>query len=54
MVSTAYAAQTVDSGLVVVFIAVVPVMMTVAPALFLRQYPTRLEAAGVAVNVTVL
>lgn len=51
MGGTAYAEQTVGSGLVVVFIAVVPVMMTAAAALFLRQYPTRLEAAGVAVGL---
>jgi len=51
MGGTAYAEQTVGSGLVVVFIAVVPVMMTAAAALFLRQYPTRLEAAGVGVGL---
>jgi drug/metabolite transporter (DMT)-like permease len=51
MGGTAYAEQTVGSGLVVAFIAIVPVMMTAAAALFLRQYPTRLEAAGVGVGL---
>jgi drug/metabolite transporter (DMT)-like permease len=51
MGGTAYAEQTVGSGLVVVFIAVIPVMMAAASALFLRQYPTRMEAVGVAVGL---
>lgn len=51
MGGTAYAEQSVGSGLVVAFIAIVPVMMTAAAALFLRQYPTRLEAAGVGVGL---
>ena len=51
MGGTAYSEQTVGSGLVVAFIAIVPVMMTAAAAVFLRQYPTRLEAAGVGVGL---
>src|SRR5262245_18761761 len=51
MGGTAYAEQTVGSGLVVAFIAIVPVMMTAAAMLFLREFPTRLEAAGVVVGL---
>jgi drug/metabolite transporter (DMT)-like permease len=51
MGGTAYAEQTVGSGLVVAFIAIIPVMMAAAAALFLRQYPTRMEAAGVGVGL---
>lgn len=46
MGGTAYAEQTVGSGLVVAFIAVVPVMMAVGLMLW-RVFPTRLEAAGI-------
>ena len=50
MGGTAYAEQTVGSGLVVVFIAIVPVMMAAGQMLW-RVYPSRLEAAGIAVGL---
>lgn len=51
MGGTAYAEQTVGSGLVVAFIAVVPVMMAAGLMLW-RVFPSRLEAAGIAVGLT--
>lgn len=51
MGGTAYAEQTIGSGLVVAFIAVMPVMMTVGQMLFWRVYPSRLEATGVAIGL---
>lgn len=50
MGGTAYTEQTVGSGLVVAFIAIVPVMMA-AGQMLLRIYPSRLEAAGIAVGL---
>ena len=50
MGGTAYAEQTVGSGLVVAFIAVVPLMIAAVNLLW-RVYPTRLEAAGIAVGL---
>jgi len=47
MGGTAYAEQTVGSGLVVAFIAVVPVLMVAANAL-MGTLPSRLEAMGIA------
>lgn len=47
MGGTAYAEQTVGSGLVVAFIAVVPVLMVAANAL-MGNLPSRLEALGIA------
>ncbi len=43
---TAYAEQSVESGLVVAFIAVVPIMITAINMLW-KVYPTRLEATGI-------
>lgn len=50
MGGTAYAEQTVGSGLVVAFIAVVPVLMALLLTLW-RVYPTPLETAGIAVGL---
>jgi drug/metabolite transporter (DMT)-like permease len=50
MGGTAYAEQTVESGLVVAFIAVVPIMIAAINALW-KVYPSRLEAAGIAVGL---
>lgn len=50
MGGTAYAEQTVGSGLVVAFIAIVPVMMAAGQMLW-RVYPSRLEAAGIAIGL---
>ncbi len=50
MGGTAQAETTVGSGLVVAFIAVIPVLMAVLMALS-RIYPTRLEAAGIVVGL---
>ena len=50
MGGTAYAEQSVGSGLVVAFIAVVPVMMALGQTLW-RVYPGRLEAAGIALGL---
>jgi drug/metabolite transporter (DMT)-like permease len=50
MGGTAYAEQTVGSGLVVAFIAIVPVMMAAGQMLW-GVYPSRLEAAGIAVGL---
>lgn len=50
MGGTAYAEQTVGSGLVVVFIAIVPVLMVAAHAL-LGARPHRRELAGIAVGL---
>jgi drug/metabolite transporter (DMT)-like permease len=47
---TAYAEQTVESGLVVAFIAVVPIIIATLNA-FWKVYPSRLEAAGIAVGL---
>nr|WP_316638796.1 EamA family transporter [uncultured Roseateles sp.] len=47
MGGTAYAEQTVGSGLVVAFIAVVPVLMVAANAM-MGSLPSRLEALGIA------
>jgi drug/metabolite transporter (DMT)-like permease len=51
MGGTAYAEQTVGSGLVVAFIAVVPVMMAAGQMLW-RVFPSRLEAVGIAVGLS--
>ena len=50
MGGTAFAEQSVESGLVVVFIAVVPIMIA-ALNMFWRTYPTRLEATGIIVGL---
>lgn len=50
MGGTAYAEQSVGSGLVVAFIAVVPVMMAAGLMLW-RVFPSRLEAAGIAIGL---
>jgi drug/metabolite transporter (DMT)-like permease len=50
MGGTAYAEQSVDSGLVVAFIAVVPIMITVINMAW-KVYPSRLEATGIAVGL---
>lgn len=50
MGGTAYAEQTVSSGLVVAFIAIVPVMMALANLLW-KIYPTRLESVGIGVGL---
>ncbi|MGA0608638.1 EamA family transporter [Caldimonas sp. KR1-144] len=50
MGGTAYAEVTVGSGLVVAFIAIVPVMMALG-LVFWRELPTRLEALGIAVGL---
>ena len=50
MGGTAYAEQSVESGLVVAFIAVVPIMITALNALW-KVYPSRLEAAGIVVGL---
>ncbi|WP_295644044.1 EamA family transporter [uncultured Methylibium sp.] len=50
MGGTAYAEQTVGSGLVVAFIAVVPVVMALLLTLW-RVFPTRQEALGIAVGL---
>jgi drug/metabolite transporter (DMT)-like permease len=50
MGGTAYAEQTVGSGLVVAFIAVVPVMMALGNLLW-KVRPTRLEAVGIGVGL---
>jgi drug/metabolite transporter (DMT)-like permease len=50
MGGTAYAEQTVGSGLVVAFIAVVPLMIALVN-LFFGIKPRRLEAAGIAVGL---
>lgn len=50
MGATAYAEQTVGSGLVVAFIAVVPVMMAAGQMVW-RVFPSRLEAAGIAIGL---
>ena len=50
MGGTAYAEQSVGSGLVVAFIAILPAMMAAGQMLW-RVYPSRLEAAGIAVGL---
>jgi drug/metabolite transporter (DMT)-like permease len=50
MGGTAFSEQTVGSGLVVAFIAVVPVMMALGDLLW-KIYPSRLEAAGIGVGL---
>src|SRR5881397_2546275 len=50
MGSTAYAEQSVDSGLAVAFIAVVPIMIAAINMLW-KVYPSRLEATGIAVGL---
>jgi len=50
MGGTAYAELSVGSGLVVAFIAVVPVLMALMLTAW-RIYPTRLEAAGIALGL---
>jgi drug/metabolite transporter (DMT)-like permease len=50
MGGTAYSEQTIGSGLVVAFIAVVPVMMALGNLLW-KIYPSRLEAAGIGVGL---
>ena len=48
---TAFAEQSVDSGLVVVFIAVMPLMIAALNMLW-GVYPSRLEAAGIVAGLT--
>lgn len=50
MGGTAFSEQTVGSGLVVAFIAVVPVMMALGNLLW-KVYPTKLEALGIAIGL---
>src|SRR5712691_11651242 len=50
MGSTAYAEQSVDSGLAVAFIAVVPIMIAAINMLW-KVYPSKLEATGIAVGL---
>ena len=50
MGSTAYAEQTVSSGLTVAFVAVVPILMALLSMIW-RVYPNRLEAAGIALGL---
>jgi drug/metabolite transporter (DMT)-like permease len=50
MGGTAYAEQSVESGLVVAFIAVVPIMITAFNAIW-KVYPSRLEASGIVVGL---
>jgi drug/metabolite transporter (DMT)-like permease len=50
MGGTAYSEQTVSSGLVVAFIAIVPVMMALGNLLW-KIYPTKLESVGIAVGL---
>lgn len=50
MGGTAFAEQSVESGLVVVFIAIVPIMIAALNMLW-RIYPTRLEAIGIVVGL---
>jgi drug/metabolite transporter (DMT)-like permease len=50
MGGTAYAEQSVESGLVVAFIAVVPIMITALNAIW-SIYPSRLEASGIVVGL---
>jgi len=50
MGGTAYAEQSVESGLVVAFIAVVPIMIAAINA-FWKVYPSRLEAVGIVVGL---
>jgi drug/metabolite transporter (DMT)-like permease len=50
MGSTAYAEQSVDSGLAVAFIAVVPIMIAAINMVW-KVYPSRLEATGIAVGL---
>lgn len=51
MGGTAFAEQSVESGLVVVFIAVVPIMIA-GLNVFWGIYPSRLETAGIVVGLT--
>ena len=48
---TAYSEQTVGSGLVVLFVAVVPILMALGNLLW-RIYPSPLEAAGILAGLT--
>jgi drug/metabolite transporter (DMT)-like permease len=50
MGGTAYSEQTVSSGLVVAFIAIVPVMMALGNLLW-EIYPTKLESIGIAIGL---
>lgn len=50
MGGTAYAEQSVESGLVVAFIAVVPIMITALNAIW-KIYPSKLEASGIVVGL---
>ncbi len=50
MGGTAFSEQSVGSGLVVAFIAVVPVMMTLGNT-FWRIYPSRLESLGITIGL---
>jgi drug/metabolite transporter (DMT)-like permease len=50
MGATAYSEQTVSSGLVVAFIAIVPVMMALGNLLW-KIYPTKLESIGIAIGL---
>lgn len=47
---TAYAEQSIDSGLVVAFIGIQPILQAMLNSLW-RIYPSRLEAAGIAVGM---
>ncbi len=51
MGSTAYAEQSVESGLAVAFIAVVPIMIAAINMIW-KVYPSKLEAAGIAVGLS--
>jgi drug/metabolite transporter (DMT)-like permease len=50
MGGTAYAEQSVESGLVVAFVAVVPILIAAINMLW-KVYPSRLEAAGIATGL---
>src|SRR3981081_2136521 len=50
MGSTAYAEQSVESGLAVAFIAVVPIMIAAINMMW-KVYPSKLEATGIAVGL---
>jgi drug/metabolite transporter (DMT)-like permease len=50
MGGTAHAEQSVDSGLVVAFIAVVPIMIAAINMVW-KVYPTKLEATGIVVGL---
>lgn len=51
MGATAYAEQSIGSGLVVAFIAIAPAIMTLGQWLFWRVAPGRVESLGIAVGL---